>query len=54
MILSVHRFATDEPEAKRAIEKAWKAYEKANHLDVYGQRASANIDASAPKHVCPS
>jgi len=51
MILSVSRFGIDELEATRAIEKAWKAYEKANHLDVYGQSASANIDASAPKHV---
>lgn len=45
MILSVSRFAIDEPEATRAIEKAWKAHQKANHLDLYGQPASANIDA---------
>jgi len=53
MILRVSRFAIDDLEATRAIEKAWKAYQKANHLDVYGQPASANIDASTPKHVHP-
>ncbi|HEY7099126.1 MAG TPA: hypothetical protein VH437_20540 [Terriglobales bacterium] len=45
MILSVSRFAIDEPEATRAVEKAWKAHQKTNHLDVYGQAASANIHA---------
>jgi hypothetical protein len=50
MILSVSRFAIDEPK-EHAIEKAWKTYEKANHLDLYEQPASANIDVSAPKHV---
>jgi len=34
MILSVSGFAIDEPEATRAVEKAWKAHKKTNHLDV--------------------
>lgn len=54
MILSVSRFAIDEPEATRAVEKAWKAHQKANHLDAYGQAASGKVDANAPKHVHPS
>jgi hypothetical protein len=28
MILSVSRFAIDEPEATRAVEKAWRAIKK--------------------------
>lgn len=30
MILSVIRLSIDDPEATRDVEKAWKAYEKAN------------------------
>jgi hypothetical protein len=51
MILSVIRFAIDDPEATRAVEKAWKAYERANHLDIYGKPAGAIADAGAPTHV---
>ena len=53
MILSVSRFAIDEAEATRAVEKVWKAHQKANHLDVYEQAVSADSHASAPKHVDP-
>jgi hypothetical protein len=45
MILSVIRFEIDDPETTSAIEKAWKAYQKANHLDVYGKPAGAKAKA---------
>jgi hypothetical protein len=51
MILSVIRFAIDNPEATRAVEKAWKTYERANNLDVYGKPAPNKPDAVAPAHV---
>jgi hypothetical protein len=38
MILSVIRFDIDDSEVTRAVEKAWKAYQKANDLDVFGKR----------------
>ncbi|HEX4750020.1 MAG TPA: hypothetical protein VH302_10805 [Bryobacteraceae bacterium] len=51
MILSVIRFDIDDVEATRAAEKAWKAYQKANQLDIYGKPALPKADDAAPTHV---
>lgn len=37
MILSVIRFEIDDGEVTRSIEKQWRAYQKANHLDLNGK-----------------
>ncbi len=51
MILSVIRFEIDDLEATRAAEKAWKAYEKANHLNAHGKPAAAKSANRGPIHV---
>jgi hypothetical protein len=51
MILSVIRFDIDDPEPTRAVEKAWKAYQRANHLDVYGKHAAPRAAAVELAHI---
>ena len=51
MILSVIRFDVDDSEPTRTVEKAWKAYQKANHLDAYGKRAASKPEAVELAHV---
>jgi hypothetical protein len=51
MILSVIRFQIDDPEATGAAEKALKAYQKANHLDVYGNPALPKAGDAEPAHL---
>ena len=50
MILSVIRFEVDDPEATHTIEIAWKAYQKANHLDVNSKPAASKADRLSSAH----
>jgi hypothetical protein len=47
MILSVIRFDIDDPEPTRALEKDWKAYQKAHRLDIHGKPAAPKSDPLA-------
>ena len=50
MILSVIRFEIDDGDTTRSIEKQWKAYQKANHLDLNGKPDGPGTKQLPPVH----
>jgi hypothetical protein len=48
MILSVIRFDIDDGNATRGVENQWKAYQKANRLDLNGKVAAGGTERPSP------
>ena len=53
MILSVIRFDIDDGDATRVVEKRWKAYQKANRLDLNGKTSGPERDRLSPAQCHP-
>jgi hypothetical protein len=52
MILSVIRFEMDAADTTRPVEKKWKAYQKANRLDLNGKPDSSTVKQRSPPAHC--
>jgi hypothetical protein len=50
MILSVIRFEIDDTDTTRSVEKQWKAYQKANRLDLNGKPDSPRTKLVSQAH----